>query len=184
MSKAALLLLLALAARAQDKPLGLGRPATPPEIAEAAMTVFPDGRGLPPGSGTAARGRAVYRSQCAECHNDNGEGRDAQYPPLKGGIGSLATRSPRKTVGSYWPYATTVFDYIRRSMPFDHPRSLTADEVYSVTAFVLFLNGIVSETAEINAQSLPAVRMPNRDGFLRHDESPVTRARRRPPTRK
>jgi cytochrome c len=178
MSKAALLLLLVLAVRAQDKPLGLGRPATAAEIAEAAITVVPDGRGLPPGSGTAARGRAVYQAQCASCHNDNGEGRDAQYPALKGGIGSLATRSPRKTVGSYWPYATTVFDYIRRSMPFDHPRSLTADEVYSVTAFVLFLNGIVAETAEMNAKTLPAVKMPNRNGFIRHDESPVSRARR------
>lgn len=178
MSKHLLAVILGIAAYAQDKPLGLGRPATREELEKASITVFPDGRGLPPGSGTAAKGRAVYKSKCADCHNDNGEGRDAQYPALKGGIGSLATRSPKKTVGSYWPYATTVFDYIRRAMPFDHPRSLSNDDVYSVTAFVLFLNGIVPENAEMNAKTLPAVRMPNRDGFVLHDESPISRARR------
>ncbi|WP_202901637.1 c-type cytochrome [Bryobacter aggregatus] len=158
--------LLALSVFAQTKPLGIGRPATAEEIARVNLTVYPNGRGLPKGHGTAKTGAPIYKEKCAECHNDRGEGREAQYPALAGGIGSLATAKPVKTVGSYWPYATTVFDYIRRAMPFDHPRSLSTDEVYSVTAFVLQLNGIVTESQELNEKSLPSVVMPNRNGFL------------------
>lgn len=175
MPKALVLFLLSAAAFAQPKPLGLGRAASAEEIAKVNLTVYPDGKGLPAGSGTAEKGRPLFKAKCAACHNDNGEGREAQYPALTGGIGSLATAKPKKTVGSYWPYATTVFDFIRRAMPFDHPRSLTADEVYSLTALVLHWNGIVAETQELNAKTLPAVRMPNRDGFVPYKRPAISR---------
>jgi len=156
---------------------GQGRPATADEIRKADLTVFPDGRGLPAGKGTAVRGAVVYKEKCAVCHNERGEGRDQQWPALVGGIGSLATSKPKKTVGSYWPYATTVWDYINRAMPFDHPRSLAADDVYSVTAFVLFLNGLVDENRELNEKTLPQVVMPNRNGFV-PDRRPDVKAKR------
>ena len=156
---------------------GQGRPATAEEIRKADLTVFPDGRGLPPGKGTAVRGAVVYKEKCAECHNERGEGRDQQWPALVGGIGSLATSKPKKTVGSYWPYATTVWDYINRAMPFDHPRSLPTDDVYAVTAFVLFLNGLVEENRELNQKTLPQVVMPNRNGFV-PDRRPDVKAKR------
>ena len=156
---------------------GQGRPATAEEIARLDLTVFADGRGLPAGKGTAALGKAIYKEKCAVCHHDNGEGREQQYPALVGGIGSLATAKPVKTVGSYGPYATTVWDYIRRSMPFEHPRTLTVDEVYSVTALVLHWNGIVEEGRELNEKTLPQVKMPNRDGFV-PDRRPDVKAKR------
>ena len=156
---------------------GQGRPATAEEIRKLDLTVFPDGRGLPVGKGTAVRGAAVYKEKCAVCHNDQGEGREGQWPALAGGIGSLATRKPVKTVGSYWPYATTVFDYVNRSMPFDHPRSLAADDVYAVTAFVLYLNGLVEQGRELNEKTLPRVTMPNRNGFV-PDKRPDVKAKR------
>lgn len=170
-------IVFALAACAQPKPLGIGRAATETEVRQQDLTVSADGRGLPAGKGTAAQGAAVYKAKCDECHNDRGEGRDRQYPALAGGIGSLATPRPVKTVGSYWPYATTVWDYIRRSMPFDHPRSLTVDEVYAVTAFVLHLNGLVAEATELNEKTLANVKMPNRDGFVA-DRRPDIKAKR------
>ena len=151
---------------AQDKPYGFGRVATPEEIAKAGITVYPNGKGLPKGSGTAVAGEPVYKAKCAVCHNDKGEGRQAQYPALVGGIGTLTSSHAVKTAGSYWPYATTVFDYLRRSMPFDHPRTLTADETYAVTALILHWNGIVGAKDELNERTLAAVRMPNRDGFF------------------
>ncbi len=150
----------------QDKRFGFGQPVPAEETRKRDITVFPNGRGLPPGRGTAKAGASIYASKCAECHNDRGEGRENQYPALVGGIGSLASPKPKKSVGSYWPYATTLWDHIHRAMPFDHPRSLNADEVYAVTAFVLHLNGIVGETEELNEKSLPRVKMPNRDGFI------------------
>jgi S-disulfanyl-L-cysteine oxidoreductase SoxD len=156
---------------------GQGRPAAAEEIRRLDITVFPDGRGLPVGKGTAAQGEAVYKEKCAVCHNDVGEGREKQYPALKGGIGSLATRKPVKTVGSYWPYATTVFDYINRSMPFDHPRSLAPADVYAVTAFVLYLNGLVERERELNEKTLPQVAMPNRNGFV-PDRRPDVKSKR------
>ncbi len=159
-------LLFAVLLQAQQKPFGFGKPVSAEEARKRDLTVFPDGRGLPPGRGDAKAGAPIYAAKCAECHNDRGEGRENQYPGLVGGIGSLATPKPKKSVGSYWPYATTVWDHIHRAMPFDHPRSLTADEVYAVTAVVLYLNGIVTETQELNEKTLPQVRMPNRDGFI------------------
>jgi len=139
--------------------------------------VLPTGAGLPEGSGTAAKGRDVFKSKCAVCHNEKAEGKQGQYPALVGGVGSLATPRPVKTVTSYWPYATTLFDYIRRAMPYDQPRSLSNDEVYSVAAFLLSLDGIVKENDELNAKTLPQVRMPNRDGFI-PDPRPDVKAKR------
>lgn len=177
MSKLVIWMLFAAAMFGQPKPIGLGRPATAPEIQSRDLTVFADGRGLPVGKGDAVRGQVVYKEKCAVCHNDRGEGREQQYPPLVGGIGTLATRRPVKTVGSFWPYATTVWDYINRAMPFEHPRSLAVDDVYAVTAFVLYLNGIVEERQELNERTLPKIEMPNRNGFV-PDKRPDVKARR------
>ena len=160
------LLCLVSLLQAQQKPFGFGKAITPEEARKRDITVFADGRGLPIGHGDAKTGAVIYASKCAECHNDRGEGRENQYPGLVGGIGSLATAKPKKSVGSYWPYATTLWDHIYRAMPFDHPRSLSADETYAVTAFVLHLNGIVTETQVLNEKILPMVKMPNRDGFI------------------
>ena len=155
-------ILLAPSLHAQS--YGLGKPATPREIAGWNIDASPDGRGLPDGSGTAARGKALYEQHCAACHGARGEGKPADR--LVGGRGTLATDKPVMTVGSYWPHATTVFDYINRSMPFPQPQSLKPDEVYSITAYLLFLNGIVGETDVMDATSLPRVQMPNRKGFV------------------
>jgi cytochrome c len=106
----------------------------------------------------------VYEQKCAVCHGAKGVGKPAD--PLAGGRGTLASKTPLRTVGSYWPHATTLFDYVRRAMPITNPLSLTNDEVYAVSAYVLYLNGIVSEDAQMNAQTLPQVKMPNRDGFI------------------
>jgi mono/diheme cytochrome c family protein len=143
---------------------GFGRAATPEEIAVIDISIPPNGKGLPAGSGNAVAGADVYAQQCASCHADGGKGKPADK--LVGGIGSLASAKPVKSVGSYWPYATTLFDYIRRSMPLNAPMTLTDEEVYAVTAYVLFLNGIVSEEQSMDARSLPKVRMPNRNGFV------------------
>ena len=141
----------------------LGEPVDPETLVAIDYTVMPDGEGLPEGSGTALEGEAVYQQHCIACHGERGEG--TVNDALVGGNGTLATPSPKKTVGSYWPYATTVFDYVRRAMPLQTPGVLTNDEVYAVTAYVLFMNGIVEESAAIDAESLPLVKMPNRDGF-------------------
>lgn len=143
---------------------GLGQAVTAAEIALLDITVLPSGAGLPAGSGDARGGAKVYVAKCQTCHGDKGVGKPAD--PLVGGIGTLASASPVRTVGSYWPHATTLFDYTRRAMPTTAPRSLTNDEVYAVTAYVLHLNGIISEDHTLNAQTLPAVKMPNRDGFV------------------
>lgn len=142
---------------------GLGTPATHEQLAGWNIDVFPDGTGLPPGSGTVALGEKVYKTQCMSCHGINLEG--GLGPKLMGGQGSLVTDKPVKTIGSYWPYATTVFDYVRRAMPFQSPQSLTNDEVYSVTAYLLAKNEIVPADATLDAKSLTAVKMPNRDNF-------------------
>src|SRR5207253_1882383 len=133
----------------------------------------PDGAELPPGEGTAVSGKPVYDSKCAACHGATG--REGPQDVLVGGRGSLATAKPLKTIGSYWPYATTVYDYIFRAMPFTQPESLTAAEVYGVTAYLLYLNGIIGERDLIDRRTLPQVRMPNRHGFV-----PDPRPERRP----
>src|SRR5688572_13954328 len=142
----------------------LGRAATPQEVAAGDISIPPSGAGLPAGSGTAKQGEAVYVAQCLACHGPKGVGKPADR--LVGGVGSLATDKPDRTVGSYWPYATTLFDYTRRAMPATKPLSLTNEEVYAVTAYLLHLNGIIAENVEMNAQTLPEVKMPNRDGFV------------------
>jgi cytochrome c len=141
----------------------LGVPLTPEQLSSIDLTVTPDGDGLPPGNGNAATGAGVYAEHCQACHGVGGRG--GPNDALTGGRDSLAGASPLKTVGSYWPYATTLFDYVRRAMPYQAPGSLSADEVYAVTAFLLFENGIIGEGDEMNAASLPAVTMPNRNGF-------------------
>lgn len=163
-SKLLLATLLAVAAPAHAQVYGLGQAATPRAIAAWDIDVSPDGQGLPKGSGSVAAGQAVYAAQCAACHGAKGEGKPADA--LVGGRGTLATGKPVKTIGSFWPYATTVFDFIRRAMPYQAPQSLSADEVYAVTAYLLHLNAIVPADAQLDATSLPQVRMPNREGFV------------------
>lgn len=160
----ALIALTAAAAGAQAQSrYGIGHPATPDEIAGWNIDIGRDGRGLPPGSGTVSQGREIFAQQCAACHGEKGEGGVGDR--LVGGQGTLATAKPVRTVGSYWPYAPTLFDYIRRAMPQNAPQSLSNDEVYAVSAYILSLNGIVPADATLDARSLAAVRMPNRDGF-------------------
>jgi S-disulfanyl-L-cysteine oxidoreductase SoxD len=146
-------------------PPKLGRPATPEETARADISIPPDGRGLPPGSGTVAQGAQVFAAKCAACHGAQGEG-TPNGDRLVGGIGTLASANPVKTVSSYWPYATTLFDYIRRAMPLTNPQSLQNDEAYAVVAYVLSIDNIVPKDAALDAQSLPKVQMPNRNGFI------------------
>ena len=147
-----------------DPRYGIGRAATPAEIATWNIDVEPDGRNLPAGQGSVARGRDVYNAQCATCHGANGEGGIGDR--LAGGMGTLANDKPVKTVGSYWPYATTLFDYIRRAMPLNAPQSLSNEDVYAVSAYVLYLNGLVPDAAVVDGKALTALRMPNRDGFV------------------
>ena len=142
----------------------LGRPLTPEEIRKIDLTIAPDGRGLPAGSGSVSAGAAVYAKSCQSCHGAQGAGKPQDQ--LTGGVGSLASGKPIKTAVSYWPAATTLFDYIRRAMPITSPQSLTNDEVYAVTAYILSIDGIVPSDAMLDAKSLPRVKMPNKDGFI------------------
>ena len=162
LSGASALLLLTTAALAETP--DLGRSATPEEIAVWDISIGPDGAGLPPGNGTPQEGEAVYVAKCLPCHGEKGAGKPNDQ--LVGGLGSLTgDQTPVKTVGSFWPFATTLFDYVRRAMPFNAPRSLRDDEVYAVCAYILELNGIIAENAVMNAQTLAKVQMPNRDGL-------------------
>mgnify|MGYP002725603367 CR=1 FL=1 len=151
---------------------GLGRAASPGQIAGWNISIYPDGVNLPAGSGNVADGKVLYMEICAECHGVTGAGKTAEE--LVGGVGlaagadgALNSPWPEKTVGSYWPYATTLFDYIRRAMPPSAPLSLSADQIYALSAYLLFLNDIIGEGEVMNAQTLPAILMPNRDGFIR-----------------
>jgi S-disulfanyl-L-cysteine oxidoreductase SoxD len=143
----------------------LGRPLTPDEVRKLDITVAPDGGGLPEGSGSVSAGDKVYAEKCQSCHGPQGQG--GPQDRLTGGIGTLATGKPVKTPVSYWPSATTIFDYVRRAMPLQSPQSLTNDEVYAVTAYILSIDQIVPQDAVLDAKSLPQVKMPNRDGFVR-----------------
>lgn len=149
---------------------GFGRAPSPAELSAWDIDVRADGSGLPAGKGSVAEGRDIFARSCAACHGDNGQGGHADR--LVGGQGTLTAAKPIKTVGSYWPYATTLFDYIRRAMPFDAPQSLSNDEVYAVSAYILHLNGLVAEDATLDAASLPRIAMPNRDGFIGIDAKP------------
>lgn len=144
---------------------GVGRSASAAEVAAWDVTIGPEGHELPEGSGTAKDGAQVYEVRCKECHGEEGVGGD--HAALIGNPAQLKETPPVKTVGSYWPYATTLFDYTRRAMPFEEPGTLTADQVYAVTAYVLYLNGLVGEDDVLDRESLPQVVMPNRDGFVR-----------------
>ena len=141
----------------------LGKVVEPDSRTGLSITVFADGVGLPTGSGTAQEGAAVYTQHCQACHGVRGT--QGINDRLVGGIGSLATGTPIRTVGSYWPYATTLFDYIRRAMPYPTPGVLSNAQLYAVTAYLLFENGIIEQDERLDADSLPAIAMPNRDGF-------------------
>lgn len=142
----------------------IGKPITETYLSAWNIEVAPDGHGLPNGSGDVATGGRIFAAKCAACHGAKGEGLIGDQ--LIGGAGTLASATPRRTVGSYWPYATTLFDYIRRAMPYNAPQSLSADEVYALSAWILNRNGIVPDDAHLDAHSLAAIRMPNRDGFV------------------
>lgn len=153
-----------LTARADDAKPGFSEPATAEDIARVYLSIQPDGTNLPDGSGTAEQGEPLYQVHCASCHGSDGEGGLANQ--LVGGHGTLASDTPVRTLGSYWPYATTVFNYVRRSMPYLTPMSLTNDEYYAITAFMLNKNDIIAADAVMNRETLPEVVMPNRDGFV------------------
>jgi S-disulfanyl-L-cysteine oxidoreductase SoxD len=170
--------LLTLAASQQSGPaksapaaprFGFGATPTPEEIREIDIAVGPNGEGLPPGRGTSAEGEKVYAAKCASCHGRDGAG--GPYDQLVGG------KLPVKTIGSFWPYATTIFDYTRRAMPFNKPGSLTDQEVYDVTAWLLWKNNIIATDAVIDAKTLPLVKMPNRDGFVSDPRPDVPKPR-------
>ena len=145
-----------------------GRPATAEETRLWDIDVRPDGKGLPDGSGTVSRGTTVYAQNCAACHGGNGQG--GIKDRLVGGQGTLASDQPIKTVASFWPYATTLFDYIHRAMPYQAPGSLSADDTYALVAYILNLNGIVANDAKLDKASVPKIKMPNREGFVPEPE--------------
>jgi S-disulfanyl-L-cysteine oxidoreductase SoxD len=143
----------------------VGRTPTPQEVQAMDIAIGTDGKELPPGSGNAKVGAQLFADKCMVCHGESQEG-SGQGPALVGGKGTLTSLHPKMTAGSYWPFATTIFDYIRRAMPRFQERTLKVDEVYSLTAFILYRNDIVKEDVVIDAKSLPKIKMPNRDGFI------------------
>ncbi len=148
------------------KGINVGKTATPEEIAGWDIDVRPDGHGLPEGSGTPAQGEELYDEKCASCHGTFGEGEGA-WPKLSGGIGTIKTNSPERTVGSYWPYASTLLDYVHRAMPFQSPHSLSWDEAWAISAYVLYLNEIITdEDFVFSKETFADVRMPNEGGFI------------------
>lgn len=150
-----------------EKAPRLGKPMSAAEIAQWDLSVFADGRGLPAGRGTAKDGKALFATQCEHCHGPAGRGATAEE--LVGEPALPTADNPNKSIGPYWPHATTIFDFLRRSKPPEKPGSFTADQVYALTAYLLSANKVISETDEMNAQSLAKVQMPNRDGFIRID---------------
>jgi cytochrome c len=162
---------------------GYGRQATADEIKRIDIEVGPDGVGLPPGGGTAADGAPIFAAKCAGCHGPAGQGTPVAMSLVGRNAGdafdfaAAQDKERTKTVGNYWPYATTLYDYIHRAMPFDKPGTLSPDEIYSVVAFILSKNGIVGDTARLDAKTLPAVRMPARDRFVPDDREKSTRVR-------
>ena len=156
------------------KPYGYGKPATPEQIAGWDIDARgDDGAGLPVGKGNVARGAEVFADQCAACHGTFGEG-EGRYPKLVGGNGTLTADRPEPTVGSYWPFAVTLWDYINRAMPMPMPHTLSADDVYALTAYVLNLNNLVPDDFIADKTSLPKVKMPNHDNFSWQDPRPDT----------
>jgi S-disulfanyl-L-cysteine oxidoreductase SoxD len=172
-------LLVAAVTRSPDAQLptyGVGRTPTAEQINAWNTTIPFDGTGLPLGSGTAAQGKPIYTERCAACHGPSGA--DGKYDPLVGGWGTLTTDKPILTIGSFWPYAPTLWSYIRRAQPVDEPGSLTPEQVYAVTAYLLYLNGIIGEHDVMDARTLPQVRMPNREGFVTDPRPDVGRTSR------
>jgi hypothetical protein len=158
------------------KRLGIGREAKPEEIAGWDIDIRPDGMGLPPGKGTVKQGEAIYMQQCAACHGEFGESA-GRWPIISGGENTLASDDPVKSIGSYWPYASTVIDYIRRAMPFGNAQSLTNDELYAVTAYVFYLNDIIKdEHFELNANSFKSIKLPNEPNFRDDDRDVAERS--------
>lgn len=173
---AALVALSSAAFAAPPGHYGYGTPATSDQIAGWDIDARPDGAGLPPGSGSVEKGSTVYAEQCTPCHGTFGEG-EGRYPKLTGGEGTLTSERPEPSVGSYWPFAVTLFDYINRAMPFQAPHSLSADDVYALTAYVLNINNIVANNFVADRNSLPKVKMPNHDHFIWQDPRPDTSAK-------
>ncbi len=143
---------------------GLGHTVSPEEIAAWDISVFPDGEGLPIGEGSVQQGETLYKNKCIACHGENGLGATADQ--LAGAQMSLTSEYPEKTIGTYWPYATTIFDVVRRSMPMTAPGSLSDNEVYAITAYLLYLNNLIGKDDVMDASTLPKVKMPNEDGFV------------------
>ena len=165
---AALAFAVGLAGSAMAEPIGLGRPATPDEVAAWDIDVRPDGLGLPEGIGSVADGESIFTEQCASCHGDFGEAVD-RWPVLAGGQDTLTEPRPVKTIGSYWPYLSTVWDYVHRAMPFGNAQSLSSDETYALTAYLLYLNDMVDDDFELSRETFTDVVMPNADGFYPDD---------------
>jgi S-disulfanyl-L-cysteine oxidoreductase SoxD len=164
---AAALALSLCAGAASAQTAGLGRPISEADIKQWDIAILPDGTNLPPGSGTPALGAKVYAEKCSACHGDVGKGGVAPfYPALVGGAPLTNGIDTVKTIANYYAYPTTIFDYVRRGMPYNMPRSLTDDEVYALTAYILALNNLVGENDVMDAKSLPQVKMPNRDNFI------------------
>ena len=160
------LILAGISSQAAEHLIGpdLGELATAEEVAALSLNVFPDGTGLPDGEGNVHDGRDLYQAKCLSCHGPNGQGGSAD--PLAGAVMGLTDEWPEKTIGNYWPHSTTLFDFIRRSMPMEAPGSLRANEIYSLVVYLLYLNGIVSENHTIDQESLPQIKMPNAEGFI------------------
>jgi cytochrome c len=154
---------------AQTKKHNVGRAATAEEVAGWHISIRPDGKGLPAGKGTVKQGEPIYMERCASCHGEFGEGK-GRWPMIAGGMNSLKSDDPQKSVGSYWPYASTLIDYIRRAMPFGNAQSLTPDELYAVTAYVLFLNDVIKEEEfELSDKNFASIKLPNAGGFFDDD---------------
>jgi len=169
-------LLASVPALAQSvKKTGLGRVALPEEIAAWDIDVRPDGAGLPAGMGSVKQGEEIYLERCASCHGEFGEGA-GRYPVLVGGQGTLNKENPDKTIGSFWPYTSTVFDYVRRTMPFGNAQSLTADETYALTAFLLNMNDIVKDDFELSKDNFAKVKLPNVANFYPDDREKTEKA--------
>lgn len=165
---AALILQLGSVSISQESSPGLGTPISENQLQDFDLIAPPDGSGFPEGSGSALQGKLVYEARCQACHAANGEGTSGNTRLVGGDMQS--EDSPIRTVGSYWPHASTLFDYIRRAMPADSPKSLSNTEVYQVTAYVLYLNGILNQYAILNSETLTEIEMPNKDGFSDHSQ--------------
>ena len=170
-----MLVLTSAPALPADRPFNLGKIATAEEVAGWDIDVRPDGLGAPVGMGNAIDGEEVYADLCAACHGDFGEGVD-RWPELVGGEGSLGTHDPLKTTGSYWPYASTLYDYVYRAMPFGESQSLSYDETYQIVAFLLYMNDIIEDDFDVSQENIGSIEMPNRDGFFMPDPRPDAQA--------